>query len=465
MQAEQTGYRSRMQVAWSNLQAARGIRPSDFINGYRMVHPLRSLATDHHAFGMPHLLMEMFTRLQIRYRPLAATGRVPERGRTADIALFVDAPDHLSGVSKTLNEWRGMAAKAGDDLILHTCSSNVQEDGMVNFPKMGALSLAVYQGLELSIPRFDDVMSYVHQLSASAVHVSTPGPMGLLGLFAARQRGLPVCGTYHTDFPRYIREFTGDERLEETAWQFMRWFYGQLDRVAAPSESVRQDLIRHGFESRRIRVVGRGVDTGKFNPGKRDSSWRATVAPGKSLKLLYVGRLSREKNLAVLAKAFVRLTSTRPDVSLIMVGDGPYREELERMLHGSPAVFTGALSGGDLSKVYASSDLFVFPSRTDTFGRVVLEAQASGLPVVVSDEGGPKHAMLDGETGVVVRNIDEHRLAIAIDTLTDQPALMNRYRQAAVRHAGAHSLEQSYAAFSMLHRFAGGSDPDTDRRK
>ena len=463
MRAEQTGYRNRMQVAWSNLQANRSLRPADLINGIRMVHPLRSLASPgQQPFDVGHLAMELFTRLHIRYqpqppRPASACPRepAPSRGsRTGRLALFVDAPDHLSGVAMTIGEWRAQAARQGRSLVMHTCAHRAAEPGLVAFPPMGSIGLDVYDGLTLSVPRFDDLLTYSQQMPFDMVHVSTPGPMGLLGLFAARQRGLPVCGTYHTDFPRYARALTGDASFEEYAWRFMRWFYGQLDRVAAPTESVRRELIAQGLDADRIDVVGRGVDTNRFHPRFRDPSWRATWGGGRSLVLLYVGRLSREKNLDVLLQAFLRLTTRRPDLSLVFVGDGPHRAALEKMASGAPVRFTGSYTGADLTRAYASSDLFVFPSVTDTFGRVVLEAQASGLPVVVSDEGGPKDAMIDGQTGVVVPGINAEHLARAIDTTTNDPARMVRLAHNAHRHASGLSLEASFDAFWNLHPFS-----------
>jgi glycosyltransferase involved in cell wall biosynthesis len=402
MRVETAGYRNRFQTALRNVQASRGIRPADVINGFRMVQPLRSLHAPGASFDMAHLAMELFTRLHITYSPCVVPPRrfsvsaMPARGRGGRlrVGLFVDAPDHLSGVAMTLREWQEQAARAGEDLFVHSCGQEIREGHAVTFPPMGVLSLGMYEGLSLPIPRIDDVMAYVQRMPFDAIHVSTPGPMGLLGLLAARQRGIPVCGTYHTDFPRYAGELTGDPAAVALGWRFMRWFYGQLDRVAAPTESVKRELAANGLDAARLRVVGRGVDTARFHPGYRDAAWRAQHGQGRSLVLLYVGRLSREKNLQVLAEAFQRLMPTRPDVALVLVGDGPFRGELERMLHGTPATFTGVLAGEALARAYASSDLFVFPSKTDTFraGR----ARGAGIGpcrLIVSDEGGPKDAM------------------------------------------------------------------------
>ncbi|HMP98016.1 MAG TPA: glycosyltransferase family 1 protein [Kiritimatiellia bacterium] len=461
MRNEAAGYRNRMQIAWKNVRANRGIRPVDFINGYRMVQPLRALNGAGPSMDMVQLIMEMFTRLEIRYLPCPVNEpvrnwsppRSPEPTRHEPrVGLFVDAPDHLSGVCLTLNEWRDQALRNGLPLTLHACGAGKPEPGMVFFPPMGEVKLDAYAGLTLNIPRMDEIMRYAERPPFDVVHISTPGPMGLLGLLIARQHGLPVCGTYHTDFPRYAGALTGDPELEEVGWRFMRWFYGQMDRVAVPTESIRRELVEHGFDPARLRVVGRGVRTKDFHPDFRRETWRAGHGPKHPVKLLYVGRLSREKNLETLAQAFRRLHATRPDVCLVFVGDGPYRAELQENVRDLPVFFTGSLSGKDLAMAYASSDLFVFPSRTDTFGRVVLEAQASGLPVVVSDEGGPKDAMVDGVTGIVIRGINGENLAAGVDALTDDPARMAACRRQARLHAERMTPEASFDAFWRIHQ-------------
>lgn len=473
MNGEATGYLNRLQHAWWNVQANRQVRPADLMNGIRFVHPLRSLAAgQRNHLGLAQLAMDVFTRFKIKYEP--CTGKsfalprqtIPTRHLRSEcrVGLFVDSPDHLSGVAMTLAEWNSQALLRGKSLTVHTCTATPQPDSRVTFSPMGSISLGVYEGLALHVPCIGDVLSYISRMDFDAIHISTPGPMGLLGLLAARERGLPVCGTYHTDFPRYARDLTGDAALEDACWRYMLWFYGQMDRVAAPTESVRAELVSRGIDAARISVVGRGVDTTRFSPARRDPEWRRIWARGHSLVLFYAGRLSREKNLETLTNAFLQLRKTRPDICLVVAGDGPYRKEMEQALCGSPAYFTGVLSGDQLSTAYASSDLFVFPSQTDTFGRVVLEAQASGLPVVVSSDGGPKHAMLDRQTGCVINEIDAVRLAETVDRMTNDPALMARYGKAAIRFARSMSLDASFDAFWKLHQFDSRHEAQSGRR-
>ncbi|MGO9393766.1 MAG: glycosyltransferase [Desulfobaccales bacterium] len=166
----------------------------------------------------------------------------------------------------------------------------------------------------------------------------------------------------------------------------------------------------------------------------------------KGVKLLYVGRISKEKNLPLLAKVFKTLLPSHPELKLIVVGDGPYLTEMRRALAGPSCAFTGYLAGEDLAQVYASCDLFVFPSTTDTFGNVVLEAQASGIPVVVTDSGGPQENVIDGETGVIVPANDEEGLFKAINLLVADPERLREMGQAARDHVKQRSFTAAFQA-------------------
>jgi glycosyltransferase involved in cell wall biosynthesis len=200
---------------------------------------------------------------------------------------------------------------------------------------------------------------------------------------------LAVSGTYHTEVPQYVGCLTADQAMEETAWNYVIWFYNQLDEVLIPSCATRDQLVERGLSPEKARPLPRWVDTGRFSPDLRDCDLWTSCGADQGTKLLYAGRVSREKNLELLVDAFIAMQEKGSSAWLVVAGDGPYRQETERRLLGYNAIFTGFLSQADLACVYASADALVFPSTTDTFGNVVLEAQASGLPVVVTDKGGP----------------------------------------------------------------------------
>lgn len=194
------------------------------------------------------------------------------------------------------------------------------------------------------------------------------------------------------------------------------------------------------------------MDLSRFHPAKRNGWLQERHGLGDGLKLLYVGRISKEKNLQLLARVFHNLWPHHPHLQLIMVGEGPYLAEMQELLAGSPCLFTGYLSGEDLSAVYASSDLFVFPSSTDTFGNVVLEAQASGLPVLVADQGGPRENIIPGETGFVLPAHDEAAWTATIASLLAAPERLRQMGQAARQAMEERSFDHALAAVWELFR-------------
>jgi glycosyltransferase involved in cell wall biosynthesis len=241
---------------------------------------------------------------------------------------------------------------------------------------------------------------------------------------------LQTSGIYHTDFPQYIRILTEDGFLESVAWGYMHWFYGQLDTVFVNSEDYRQSWIKRGFDPAKLKILPRGLDTELFHPARRKRAFFEKIGAGNGeVRLLYVGRISREKNLDLLAAAYRRLRDEGLPVQLFVVGHGPYSEAFAKSL--PEAFFTGYLNGTELATAYASADVFVFPSTTDTFGNVILEAQASGLPVVVSDSGGPKELVQHEMNGLITKSRDVEDFARAIRTLVTDPTLRKRMAKSA----------------------------------
>ncbi|MCM2359956.1 MAG: glycosyltransferase [Geobacteraceae bacterium] len=362
------------------------------------------------AFHHQHRSMELMAELAERFS-LHGNGQREEK-----IALFTDTLDEINGVAITIRRLIDTARTKGVKLtvITATPAETGYAEGVMNFRSIGDFALPEYPELKLHFPPVLDVIDYLEREGFTRIHISTPGTVGLLGLLIARLMSLPVAGTYHTEIPQYVRDLTNDEFLEKAAWSYMIWFYSQMGEVMVPSASTRNQLIERGLAAEKTRPLPRWVDTERFSPAKRDPGFWQGYGLSGGTTLLYVGRVSREKNLELLTNAFIEVADAGFDCSLAVIGDGPYRAEMERRLAGYPALFTGFLGGDELSRGYASADLFVFPSTTDTFGNVVLEAQASGLPVIVSDQGGPKELMADGETGIVVRAGDRDGLVAAI---------------------------------------------------
>jgi glycosyltransferase involved in cell wall biosynthesis len=225
----------------------------------------------------------------------------------------------------------------------------------------------------------------------------------------------------------------------------MKWFYSQMDTVWVNSESYRQSWIERGLPAQKMHILPRGLDTELFCARRRDEKfWPAHGAAPGAVVLLYVGRISKEKNLDVLVDAWRQLHESHGSASplaLALVGDGPYRAELSKMI--PEAIFTGYLSGEQLATAFASADVFVFPSTTDTFGNVVIEAQACGLPCIVTDVGGPKDLVHAGVTGAITRGHDARDLARAIAQIAGDAGGRTRMREACVQAVAGRDWKES----------------------
>src|SRR5947199_4562884 len=274
------------------------------------------------------------------------------------------------------------------------------------------------------------MLDYIQRERFSEIIISTPGPVGLTALLAAKMLNLQTSGIYHTDFPQYIRILTVDSSLESVAWRYMHWFYGQLDTVFVNSEEYRKSWVKRGSDPAKLKILPRGLDTELFHPARRSAAFLEKFGTRNGdVRLLYVGRVSREKDLDLLATAYRHLRNEGLPIQLFVVGHGPYAEALAKSL--PEACFTGCLVGTELATAYASADIFVFPSTTDTFGNVILEAQACGVPVIVSDSGGPKELVEDGMNGLITRSRDVEDFARAIRALVTDPALRERMGESA----------------------------------
>ncbi|MDY7093366.1 MAG: glycosyltransferase [Acidobacteriota bacterium] len=324
-------------------------------------------------------------------------------------AWFTDTLTDINGVAKTVRTCAELAARgsqnAGDrDLVV---ISSLEEPPEVDFPlrnfaPVGTFPLPEYEDQELAFPPFLEIVEYCERAEIGEIVVSTPGPLGLVGVLAARLLGIEVTGIYHTDFPLYVRHLTESPGLEEMTWRYMRWFYNQMHRIYAPSRAYVESLEENGFPREKLRLLPRGVDVELFSPQRRDPELWQRYGLGEGFKLLYVGRISKEKNLDQLMRAFLEVQESRPDAQLVLVGDGPYLDELHSRYRRPEVLFTGYLHGEELGTAFASADLFVFPSTTDTFGNAVLEAQASGLAAVVSNQGGAQEIVGPSSSGAIV---------------------------------------------------------------
>jgi len=361
-------------------------------------------------------------------------GKLPPELLRRKVAWFTDTLEDVNGVARTIRTMTLAANKAGADLTVVTSRSTISitDIPIKNFTPVGEFEIPEYELQKLSFPPLLDMIDYIQREGFTELIISTPGPIGLAALAAGKLLGLRMSGIYHTDFPQYARFLSDDTFMETIVWSYMQWFYGQMDIIYSNSEFYRQRWAERGIKPDRLKILPRGLDTELFNPKHRDEKyWARRGATGPVV--LYVGRISKEKELGFLADVLVRLKKSGHKFTAAFVGDGPYLEDLKKQM--PDAIFTGILTGRELGIAYASADSFVFPSTTDTFGNVVIEAMAAGLPVIVSDIGGPMELVKNPAQGAVLPARDLEQWSDHLARLVKNPrATAEREKMAALVH-------------------------------
>ena len=384
-------------------------------------------------------------------------------GDAERLVLLTDTLFDINGVAATIKRMMREAERRGIDFTVVTCLGDKElalhaEDREIRrfiatgrlkiLPAVAELAFPEYDRLKIRFPPFLELLRYLQEGGFTKMQISTPGVIGLSGMLAAKTLQMQTAATYHTSIPEYVENYTRDLSLEALAWKYMIAFYHAVDEVLVPSKFIAKLLHKRGLRNRKLLILDRWVDVDRFHPKHRTPGFwdKFGVANADALvKFVYVGRIGVEKNLELVAHAYRKLRASRPDCHLVVVGDGPYRAELERLLRGLPATFTGFLEQTELCCAYASADVKLFPSTTDTWGNAPLEAQASGLPVVVSTVGGPAELMVQDVTGLQIGGRDVDELCDAMARLMD-PELRERLGRQARAFVEAHRIDEPFTA-------------------
>lgn len=363
----------------------------------------------------------------------------------------------LDGVTRTLAMLLEHLERRGDHVLVlgpQTAPAGYAGARILRAP---GVPLPFYPELRLLFPR-PELERELVRFQPDIVHVVDPMALGAAGITWAERMRAPLISSYHTNLARYCAHFHLG-LLEGPVWAYRRMLHNRCEATLCPSLSTMLQLDARGFSW--LGVWGRGVDADLFNPTRRSAVWRAAVAGDAARPiLLYVGRLSHEKNLTLLARAFNALTQVDEaggtDAHLVVVGDGPARPALERMLAGAPVTFMGYLKGEELATAYASADIFAFPSVTETFGQVVLEAMASGLPVVACDAEGVCDQVEHGASGLLVKPEEPGAMreyTRALDMLIRLPQRRRELglyaRQLAERRAWSHVMDDLLSHYEL----------------
>lgn len=372
----------------------------------------------------------------------AEKAKLASRGERPRVALIADGVESMHGVTHTIGQIRERGVPGYEVEVVGT-DAGVDR----RLPAAASLDVPCYAGMELGVPGLPDLAETLAEGRYDLVHVTAPGPAGIAAALLSRVSGTPLLASYHTELAAYAGVRSGDGGLESVSRAALGAFYTAPARVLSPSPAADRSLLGLGVAEGRVGRWERGVDIERFGPGKADPD----AFPGE-LNVLYAGRLTSEKGVDLLAESFLRARRIDPRLHLLLAGGGPEEAELRSRL-GGHATFLGWLEGEELARAYASADLFLFCSRTDTYGQVLLEAGASGLPAVAIAEGGPAALIEHRHTGLLCEPDADH-LAGAVLQLADSPALRRRLGEAAIAGARARSwgraLEQLAGGYSHV---------------
>ncbi len=363
-------------------------------------------------------------------------------GERRRVALIADGIASMHGVTHTIEQIRERGVPGFEVDVIGT-DAGVDR----RLPAAAELEMPFYEGMTLGVPGLPDLVETLADGGYDLVHVTAPGPSGIAATLLSRITGVPLLASYHTELATYAGMRSEDSDIEAIARAALGAFYGAAGAVLSPSPAADGSLAALGTDPARIGRWERGVDTERFDPAKADRD----AYPGE-IKVLYAGRMTREKGVDLLAESFLRAWRADPRLHLLLAGGGPEEEELRERL-GARATFLGWLGGEELACVYASADIFLFCSSTDTYGQVILEAGASGLPVVAIAEGGPAALVENRHTGLLCRPDPDH-LAGAVLQLASSPSLRRRLGEAAASTARERSWERALGQLAVGYRRA-----------
>lgn len=320
--------------------------------------------------------------------------------RPRRIALFVEPSpfSYISGYKNRFQNFIKYLREMGDEVMVVTTHEGLPEEfygakliGSKSFP------LPWYRNVPMSLALSPRIISAVARFKPDIIHASSPGIMVFGALIIAKLLSVPIVMSYHTHIPLYIPRYTFSW-LVKPMWLVLKFLHRAADLTLVPSVAIANDLeAERVTAANRIRLWNKGVDSESFHPRFRSHEMRLRLSNGEPERplIIHVGRLGVEKNLDFLKRVMDRL----PEARIAFIGDGPYRAELEQIFEGMPAIFTGMLQGEELSQAYASGDIFVMPSESETLGFVVLEAMSSGLPVLAARAGGIPDIISEDQQG------------------------------------------------------------------
>ena len=340
------------------------------------------------------------------------------------IALFTETfLPKVDGIVTRLRHTVEHLQRNGDQVLVVSPDGGLTEYKGAKIYGVSGFPLPLYPELKLALPR-PSIGVALEEFQPDLIHVVNPAVLGLAGLYYAKMMQIPLIASYHTHLPQYLQHY-GLGMLEPVMWELIKASHNQAQLNLCTSTAMVQELREHGIE--RLDLWQRGVDTETFHPSLASEEMRSHLSQGHSESplLLYVGRLGAEKEIDRIKPILEAI----PQARLALVGDGPHRSGLEKHFEGTPTHFVGYLTGKELGSAFASADAFIFPSRTETLGLVLLEAMAAGCPVVAARSGGIPDIVTDGLNGYLFDPADEQGAIAATIRLLQQQEERETLRQ------------------------------------
>lgn len=370
------------------------------------------------------------------------------------IALVTETyPPEVNGVAMTNQRLvRGLIGLGHQVLLIKPRRADAPDIATEQLLLLEVFAIPVpnYAGLKIGLPTPGQLEQRFETYQPDVVHVATEGPLGFSALRAARTLGFPVTSTFHTNFQDYCADY-GAAFAGRAMLRYLRWFHNKCALTTVPDQVLIERLTTDGVE--RLEMLGRGADTELFRPERRSQALRAKWGvEGDSPVAIYVGRAAAEKNIPLALEAWQRARATCPKLKMVVVGDGPVRQRLERQW---PEVhFAGMRYDEDLATHYASADLFLFASESETFGNVVVEALASGLVTLTYDYAAGRQFIRSGDNGYLARFGDKQALFSSLENILKQPEKWADIRQAARQTAENYPWSATIQRFSRLLKVA-----------
>jgi len=362
---------------------------------------------------LPSLFLSLpfFTTLKVMHQGKLLLSQIEEsflleNQKPSKVFWFTDTFSDLNGVSFTLQKIAQTSIVKNRNIQIVTCINDheiTKHFNLINLDSIYTFELPHYESYKISVPSLLRAVEQMSYLSPTSIYISTPGPIGLIGLLLSKLLNVPVKGVYHTDFTHQYEAIADDNiSAKDMIEAFTKWFYESLDQILVPTNAYKQILLERGYNPAKFGFISKGIEKEIFHFNRNCNVLKSKYEVNGEINLLYTGRISKDKNITFLINLVTQYSAKSNPINLIIAGDGPDLETLKKTVEGYSNIYLlGEINRNDLAELYSECDLFVFPSKTDTFGMVVLEALACGLPCMVTDVGGPQELVIDNETGYI----------------------------------------------------------------